>query len=343
MPRPSRENPSAEPASIQEVADRAGVSIATVSRILNNPALVAPATAARVRAAIEELGYRPNRFAQGLMTRRSHVLGILLPDIHGEFYSEMLHGADAEATRRGYHLLISSAASAEVLKNGASALGLVDGLAVMIAQPDKGLWASLRRAGLPLVVLDTDPGEPGVDSIVVDNAGGAAEATRHLLHSVPPGRCFFVGGPAENFDTVQRAAAFRAAVASTGHNPRVDQFAYREYSADWGRHWAAERLRPFLNGGPAGVFAADDEIAYGILDGALELGLRCPRDLRIVGFDDTRLASLIRPRLSTVRIPLLEMGIAAIDLLVRRLEDPAAPAQCRRLPTRLIVRESSMA
>src|ERR1043165_6814420 len=106
--QPAPKPNAARPPSIEDVALAAGVSTATVSRFLNSPKLVATGTADRVMRVIEQLGYRPNRFAQGLMTRRSHTVGIVLPDIHGEFYSELLRGADAEAHRRGYHLLLTT-------------------------------------------------------------------------------------------------------------------------------------------------------------------------------------------------------------------------------------------
>lgn len=347
---PTSRSPARQP-SIDDVAHIAGVSTATVSRFLNTPRLVAAATAVRIESAIAELGYRPNRFAQGLMTKRSHVLGIVLPDIHGEFYSELLRGAFAEARARGYHLLVAGSDmgefSAESIRSGP--FGLIDGLAVMMTEPSPQMWRAARATGLPMVTLDADaPDSSGssVPSILIDNASGAAEAIDHLLASVPADRCWFVGGPADNFDTRHRAAAFSAGLRRKHHEPHTDQFAYGTYSPEWGRVWAAawlkkhaaDRAHPLA---PLAVMAGNDEVALGILDTFAQAGLATPATLRIVGFDDSRLASLLRPGLSSVRIPRAEVGAAAIAALVERLESPDAKVSSRTLPTRLVIRDSS--
>lgn len=349
MPRPApkKHQPQGETGrtaiSIHDVASAAKVSIATVSRVINNPHLVSPRTAARVLEVIRRTGYAPNPFAQGLITRSSRVLGIALPDIHGEFYSELLRGADAEARSLGYHLLVSSetrpAESAPA--NGSLAFGLIDGIAVMITDAASNLLREARSSPLPTVVLDTDLHTKGVDSVVVDNAGGTREGVTHLLASVPASSLYFVGGPAENFDAQQRASAFREAVAASGWKPRADQVSFGDYTSEWGERWAKEHFR--ANGKSVlGVLAGNDEIAIGIMQAAAEAGVRIPDQLRLVGFDDTRLATLIRPRLSTVRVPMADVGAASIRLLVRRIEDSEAEFTCVHLPTSLVVRESSV-
>jgi LacI family transcriptional regulator len=334
------------PASIQDVANSAGVSTATVSRVINNAALVAPETAKRVLKAITDLGYKPNLFAQGLMTRKSHVLGIALPDIHGEFYSELLRGADAEARRLGYHLLVSSEAHSrdEQSRQGSLAFGLIDGLAVMITEPNEALLNEAQGASLPLVVLDADLRGRGFDSVVVDNAVGTRAATRHLLSVKPPfapERCYFVGGPKKNFDTRARAEVFLETLREAGvEQPGPDQTSFGDYSLKWGEQWAAEAHRKGLLRG-AGVLAGNDEIALGVLQTARQLGVAVPSELRIVGFDDTRLSSLVRPSLSTVRVPLTEVGAAAVRALVERIGAPDREARTVQLSTELVVRESS--
>ncbi len=329
-------------ASIEDVAQAAAVSTATVSRVVNSPNLVAPATAARVQRAMAELGYRPNPFAKGLTTHKSNVLGIALPDIHGEFYSEMLRGADAEARRLGYHLLVSSEAriSPEPDVRTSFASGLIDGLAVMITEPDDRLVAEVRKSSVPLVVVDSEAFDGDLDTVIVDSGAGAVEATRHLLESVAADRCHFVGGPKDNFDTIQRARAFEAELTSRSAVPRPDQIAFGAYTMEWGQEWAAQRLKgPGLRG--TGILAGNDEIAYGVMSAVMDAGLGVPGDVRIVGFDDTRLASIVRPRLSTVALPIAELGATAVRLLVDRLAKPQSPTVHVKLPSRLVVRESS--
>ncbi len=329
-------------ASIQDVAQEAKVSIATVSRVLNQPDLVTAETAGRVREAIKQLGYVPNAYAQGLSRRGGKVLGIVLPDIHGEFYSELLRGADGEARRLGFHLLVSSDAHdhGQPTRTENLAFGLIDGLALMMTEPNMELWRETLDAALPTVVLDADINEPGVDSVVVDNAMGTHEAAEHLLAKTPASNCYFVGGPRENFDTSQRAAEFRKALVAAGHAVREEQFAFGDYSVEWGRVWAAQRLKASGLKNSA-VLAGNDEIALGIMQAAQDAGLLVPKDVRIVGFDDTRIATLVRPALSTVRVPLLDIGAAVVRLLVERVGNSEKPATREKLPTKLIIRESS--
>jgi len=353
------------------VAAKAGVSTATVSRVVNTPHLVSPDTAAKVKAVIEQLGYKPNRFAQGLMTRRSKVLGVALPDIYGEFYSELLRGADAEARRLGYHLLIGTepmaastdgngapptnvasgqtASHAQSNHNSAGpinrmglAFGFVDGLAVMITEPNDALWKQALAMELPVVLLDMERDEPGVDCVVVDNAPGTREATLHLLSKVPGERLYFVGGPKENFDTQRRAAAFIETLKTKVSRVRKDQTVYGSYSVEWGYKWATAAIGELnFKAGPAGVLAGNDEIALGILQAAQDSSIKVPEKLKIVGFDDTRVASLVRPTLSTVRIPLAEVGAAAINALASRVADPGRASKAVHLPTHLVIRQSS--
>jgi LacI family transcriptional regulator len=331
-------------ASIQDVASAASVSTATVSRVLNNPTLVAPATAERVHEAIRQLGYKPNLFAQGLMTSKSHVLGIALPDIHGEFYSELLRGADEQAASLGYHLLVSPIHRPNNGRREPSLVfGLIDGLALMVSEPSPDLLDEARRSRLPLVLLDADLPDQQFDSVLVDNASGTTEAIELLIRAVGPARCYFVGGPPENYDTQERARVFRQNLQFHKHTPREDQLAFGRYSVEWGREWAHRRCQqhgPNALRGQA-VLAGNDEIALGIVQGAFDFGVGVPNDLRVIGFDDTRLAQLVRPMLTTVRVPLAEVGASAVRMLARRIEQPDTPPACVRLPTKLITRDSS--
>lgn len=329
--------------SIQDVAALAEVSTATVSRVLNNPGLVSSATAARVHRAVEVLGYRPNAMAKALMTRRTHVLGLAIPEMHGEFYTEVLRGADAEARARGYHLLVSSEAGGA---RGAEwpfahVAGLLDGLAIMLTEPDASLADQARSSAVPVVVLDSQIDLNGFDSVRIDNRVGTREAVEHLLQSTPPERCFFVGGPPGNFDTQERAGEFRRVLRRAGGPLTREQIVYGAYDADTGRRWVAETLRSGSLRGAAAL-AANDEIALGILQAAHAAGLLVPRDLAIVGFDDTRLASVLSPKLSSVRVPRADFGRAAMESLIRRIEEPEASVRETRLPTALVVRESSL-
>ncbi len=329
-------------ASIRDVAKAARVSTATVSRVLNKPGLVAASTAERVQRAIDDLSYQPNIFAQGLMTRKSRLIGVALPDLHGEFYSEILRGADAEARRMGYHLLVSSEVNdGEGGLLSSPAAGLLGGLVVMVTEPNQRLWQEASGSTVPIVVVDQDVHESGVDSVLIDNERGTREAVEHLLERLPAERCFFIGGPATNFDTQQRSKVFTQTIQARGGKVSARSTLYRAYTVEWGEQAAAQLLeREGRN--PIGVLAANDEIAYGVLRAAARAGAKVPQDVRVVGFDDSRLASLMQPRLSSVRVPRQEVGAAAIATIVRRMESPDADVQSTVLPTSLVVRESSL-
>jgi LacI family transcriptional regulator len=323
---------------MQDVARVAAVSTATVSRVLNDPSVVSPETLDRVHKAIKKLGYRPNVFAQGLITRRSQLLGILLPDIHGEFYSELLRGADAEARRLGYHLLVASERGDDPTPLFTSSImGFIAGLAVMITEPNEELWSEAHASGLPLVVIDETLHGSGVDRVLVDNRTGTVEAVEHLLDSVAPDRCYFVGGPKENFDTKARAAAFTETIARRGRRTSGQQVRFGEYSVEWGQR-AGEEIFGKRPQGPIGVLAANDEIAFGLLLAAKDLAVGVPGELSIIGFDDTRLATLVRPQLSSVRVPMADVGAAAVRMIVDRVREPGRPAATTTLSTRLVVR-----
>jgi LacI family transcriptional regulator len=304
-----------------------------VSRVLNNSSRVAPDTAERVQRAIEELGYRPNVFAQGLITRKSRLLGLLLPDIHGEFYSEVLRGADTAARSMGYHVLVSSDGhSGEAAMLSSNIAGMLAGVAVMITEPNAYLIRQAGELELPVVVIDKDVQGERVDRVLVDNRSGVAEAVGALMRTLRPDALFFLGGPESNFDTQDRAAAF---IDATGAGDGRVQFG--QYTVEWGFK-AAQRLLKSRAGRPTGVLAGNDEIALGVLQAAQAMGVDVPGQLQIVGFDDTRIASMVRPQLSAVRVPMADVGEASIRLLVERLASPDAPARTVVLRTALALR-----
>lgn len=335
------ENSRTGSVSIRSVAERAGVSIATVSRVLNTPHQVSSGTAERVRNAIKALDYRPNLFAKGLLTNRSRVIGVSLPDIHGEFYSALMFAMDNRACDLGYHLLVSSNAHREEGKRGNGfALDLVDGMIVMLTERSDVDIEGIGRLDHPTAVIGVD--EPGLDveTIIVDNRSGAREATEHLLAYTPADRCYFVGARAGNIDSDERLAAFTEALLGSGHELREDQVTQNEFSFDTGWQWAESMFEGgSLNN--AAVFAANDEIAIGIANAARDRGVDLPRSLRLVGFDDSRLCSLLRPRLSSVKMPVREIGHAAIEAVIRRIEDPKSAPRHSRLATSFVRRESS--
>ena len=328
--------------SIAAVAREARVSTATVSRVLNSPGVVAEDTARRVQDAIARLDYRPNRFASSLASRRSRVIAVSLPDLHGEFFSQLICSAERHAATLGYDLLISSSTYGP-LSNGeatGSVMDIVDGLVTMVSETDHADLEHLSALPVPAVAIVTDRGRNPAGTVAIDQATGTREAVAHLLEGTPPDRCYFVGGHQGNTDSDARSAAFVRALAAAGHTVRPDQVAHGEFALEWGSEWAAQALKKRRLAGAA-VLAGNDDIAVGVLDAARDAGLRVPEDLRLVGFDDTRLCTMMRPTLSSVAVPIAEAARAAIAALIGQLDRPEEPARPVRLSTALVVRDSS--
>ncbi|MGL4511648.1 MAG: LacI family DNA-binding transcriptional regulator [Lacipirellulaceae bacterium] len=329
-------------ASIEDVARRANVSISTVSRVLNRRNVVNSETAARVEEAIRDLGYRPNVFARGLMLRKSNILGLVLPDLHGEFYSEIIRGANLKTRELGYHLLVSAVTADDdghdVLSTVGTA-GLVDGIIVMVSEMNSRIRTSLASTDMPLVVLDGDVEGVAHDSVVIDQHRGAEAMVRHLVATRPGGRIVFIGGHETNLDTIDRLHAYRKVLADVGRPAGPQDVWHLDYRYQTAFDFAVEHVIDWSRS-RATVFAANDEMAAGVVDAAIAATLRVPEDLRVVGFDDTRIAQLTRPRLTTVHVPMAEMGATAIDLVCKRLADPERESTKVTLKTDLVVRES---
>jgi LacI family transcriptional regulator len=333
--RASREH--AMPVSIADVAKYANVSISTVSRVINRRELVNEKTRARVESAIRELGYRPNAFARGLMLRKSEIVGLVLPDLHGEFYSEIIRGANGQARECGYNLVVSSARDGDdshSLLNAMQQRTLLDGVAVMVSELTDPIQQVLADFRLPFVVLDDEVRGPAHDSVLIDQRHGALAMMRHLVGWRRARRVIFVGGLETNVDTIARFQAYREVLDESGLTFSKDDVFHLDYEYESAYKLASQQ-------GPGHcVFAANDEMAAGIVAAVAAAGLRVPQDLAVVGFDDTRVARMTRPPLTTVRVPMAEMGTKAVELLCQRIADPERPPTRVSLQPQLVVRES---
>lgn len=330
------------PASIADVAKLARVSISTVSRVINRRQVVNEKTRQRVESAILKLGYQPNAFARGLMLKRSEIIGLVLPDLHGEFYSEIIRGANIQAHESGYALVVSSTrdgADSQSLLHTIRQRALLDGVAVMVSELTDRVQVALGELRVPFVVLDDDIAGPPHDSVVIDQKHGALALMRHLVQRGGARRVYFVGGLETNVDTIARRAAWREVLAGAGLPADEGDVYHLDYQYETAYRLAREHVRAWARPGHV-VFAANDEMAAGIVAAANEAGVGVPRDLAVVGFDDTRIARMTRPALTTVRVPMSEMGAKAVELLCQRIADPQRPPERISLQPTLIVRES---
>ena len=326
--------------TIREVARAASVSVATVSRVLNGKGPVREETQRRIRAIVDRLRYSPHGAALSLITRKTNTLGVLLPDVHGEFFSEVIRGIDSCARERGYHLLVSGSHSdrAEIEAVLRATRGRVDGMIVMSPEMDTHALKMNSTDGIPIVLVNGMDERGLFDSVQIDNSGGARAMVNHLI-SLGHRRIAHLAGPAGNRDAVERLRGYRDAMRSlVGRCSRELELAgdFREeagYQA--GRRLLASKNRP------TAVFAANDAMAIGLLACFQESGVRVPQDVAVAGFDDIPIARFATPPLSTVRVPIAELGARATRLLLQALSGPARRARRHEtLSTTLVIRDS---
>lgn len=331
------------PASIEDVAKLANVSISTVSRVINRRELVNAKTRVRVEQAIRELRYRPNAFARGLMLRKSGIVGLVLPDLHGEFYSEIIRGANAQAREMGHNLLLSSALPGDDAQSWLAALGqhaLLDGLAVMVSDTmSADIGPALAELQMPIVVLDGEIDGVTHDTVMIDQRRGALDIMRHLLADGRTKRVIFVGGLQTNIDTQARYQAYCDACGEVGRSPNKADIWFLDYTYESAYRLARQQAGSWSGPGCC-VFAANDEMAAGIIAGVVAEGIAVPEQLGVVGFDDTRVALMTNPLLTTVRVPMSKMGAHAIELLCERIAEPQRTPTTVSLQAELVVRES---
>lgn len=327
-------------ATIRDVAEAASVSIATVSRVLNKKARVSEETARRVWTAAAELDYWPNEAARSLTTNQTHVIGVLLPDLHGEFFSEVIRGIDQAARESRYQILVSSshADHDEVMTAAKSMQGRIDGLIFMAS--DNGLAESVDRiqGRMPLVLINPRRIVKGTASLRIGNFLGAREAVNHLLR-LGHEDIAILKGPAGNIDAEERLRGYRHALAAADR----DLGASREFQGDFlepsGYRAAAEILGSRRR--PTAVFACNDMMAIALISAFGGAGLKVPEDIAVVGFDDVAIARYIHPPLTTVRVEANQLGQRALRRLLAILSGGEAEGAVEEvLPATLVVRES---
>ena len=302
-------------ATIRDVARRAEVSVASVSRVLNRLTNVSEDTRARVAAAIDELGYVPHAGARSLSLARTGAIGVVLPNLHGEFFSEFVRGMDGLATERGYLLLLSnmhaqSGTAEAVLK---AMRGRVDGLIVMAPHLEDQEFATALPRGTPAVLVNTRAEVPGRPAIRLDNAAGARAVAEHFI-AIGRRRIVHISGPVGNIDAEERAEAFRQALdRKPGVESLVVQGDFYEQSGRAAVAALVDSVQKF-----DAIFAGNDMMAIGALEALRERGFKVPDDVAVAGFDDVPLASHLG--LTTVRVRIAELGERAIERLIRKLE-----------------------
>ena len=326
--------------TIKDVARLAGVSVATVSRAMNGHANVTAPTRAHVMGVVARLRFVPSSAARSMITRRTHTIGALLPDLHGEYFSELIRGIDLAARARGLHLLVSSSHgdAAEAAAALRAMNGRVDGLLVMSPHVSADcLWGNVTD-DLPAVLMNTRAVGGNHASFAVDNHGGAYAMLRHLVERGHR-EIAFIAGPESNFEAQQRLRGYRAAIADLLPG-RDEQLLQGDFTQESG--FRAGSQIAALTQRPSAVFASNDMMAIGCLSALNEAGLRVPADIALAGFDDIPISRYVNPPLTTVRTRITELGGLALERLAFEIEASERPAPLHRtLHADLIVRQST--
>lgn len=335
------ETRSASHCTIADVAKRAGVSTATVSRVINRASSVAPETEIRVRAAVAELNYRPQSAAQVLARQKTKTIGLLFPEISGDFFPPLLRGIEAEAREHGYALLVY-ATQGRGDQNTARPLPLgehnTDGVLVFVDSVPIEELTRLNQIGFPVVLVHwSSPEGLNLPCVTIENKEGARKIVDHLIEVHGYRRIAFLAGQEGHEDSYWREIGYRESLAAHGipFNPALVAV------GGFNREQAHAAITKWLGVGLEleAVFAGDDESAIGVLAAFGEAGRRVPEDIAVVGFDDMSISRYLTPPLATVRAPTERVGREAIRQLLRRIGgldvDPLV-----LLPTELVIRRS---
>jgi DNA-binding LacI/PurR family transcriptional regulator len=331
---------STKPPGIDDVARQAGVSISTVSRVINGSAPVSPEIAARVEAAMRQLNYVPRVAARNLATRRTNTIGVLLSEVLGDFFRPLLMGIEAVARENGYEILISLTGVTHPQDDRVRPFGLhnTDGLLIFSGSLTPEGIAQAHATGLPLVLIHQSP-PAGLDipCVTVENKAASRKIVEHLIVAHGRRRIVLLRGPADNEDAHWREMGYREALAT--HGLAVDEQLIG--AGDFERHIAQGTIERLLADGIRfdAIFAGDDEAAVGALATLEARGVRVPDEVAVVGFDDQRLAAILHPPLTTVRAPTEQVGQAAARQLISLIRTGSADP-LTLLPTELIFRRS---
>jgi LacI family transcriptional regulator len=336
---------------VYDVAQRAGVSIASVSRVLAGHDRVRPETTQRVLNAVAELGYVPSGAAQDLAGRRTAVLGLCFPDLVGDqdivnsdamfWYDEVIRGMERAARRSGYALLIAASHESDDVNMVLTVAGRCDGLMVLAATaPLDTLEHVAARGPVLMLAAPRDAGEsPGLlDHLYVANESGMHQMTAHLLDFHRYESLAFVAGPVDSADSRSRLAGFRGALAAHGRTEAEAAVLHGDFTTAGGAAVAAELLKQKQM--PRALVCANDQTAIGAMAALARAGVRVPEDVAVTGFDGLYIGRHLHPALTTVRQPMRELGETAVRLLQQRITKQANAGADIELPVQLELRES---
>jgi len=326
---------------MRDVAQLAGVSVSTVSHVVNNSRAVSDESRQLVLQAMEELGYRPNTLARSLRRRKTNTIGMIVPDSANPFFAEVARAIEDTSFAKNYSVILCNS-EGNLKKQRAYTNVLIDNLVAGILFVAAGisteLVEDLRQRRVPLVVVDREVPGVEVDTVTTHHAQGGRLATQHLI-DLGHRRIACIAGNSELSPSAERVTGYQDALSANGLLVDDDLLLKGDFRYESG--YQATRQLLYLDSPPTAIFACNDLMAVGCISAATELGVHVPDQLSVVGFDNVRLASFTNPPLTTIAQPIFEIGALATKMLLERIDDLEAPARIKTLDTELCVRHSS--
>ncbi|HKW25140.1 MAG TPA: LacI family DNA-binding transcriptional regulator [Terriglobales bacterium] len=330
--------------TMRQIAARARVSVGTVSHVINNTAGVREPVKQRVLEAIERLGYQPSLLARGLRRNQTTIIGVIIPDISNPFFPLVVRGVEDIAYQNSYRLMLcntdNDAQKEQVYFNELRAYRMAGLIVIPSADSRLVPLASGHGGEIPVICLDRCPEGWKGDTVTVDNEGGAYQAIRYLLE-LGHRRIACIAGQLHVTSGVERLKGFKRALREAGITTAPEYIQEGRFDRLSGYEKALMLLQ--FSPRPTAIFAANDLVALGVLAATRELGLRCPEDVSLVGFDDLELASFTNPALTTVAQPAYQMGARAAGLLFERLRGEGIGSQRIVMKATLKARDSTAA
>jgi LacI family transcriptional regulator len=330
------------PVTIYDVAREAGVSMATVSRVVNGNPNVKPLTRKKVLGAIERLGYRPNAVARGLASKKTTTVGVIIPDISSLFFSELARGIEDIATMYKYNIILCN--SDQRLEKELQLINTllekqVDGLLFMGAEIKEDHLQALTSTSVPTVLAATRDADNKLPSVSIDHFQAAYDATKALIERGHQRIAMITGPLADPLGGLMRYEGYKQALADAGIALQEELVASGNLFYESGLSTTKKFLQ--LKEPPTAIFAASDEMAIGAIHAVQDSGLHVPSDIEIIGHDNIRLTEMVRPRLTSVVQPMYDIGAVAMRLLTKYMNNEHVEEHVVLLPHRIEYREST--
>jgi LacI family transcriptional regulator len=332
--------------TLKDIAKLCGVSVATVSLVLNNkPNRISEATKQKILEKAKELHYHPNPMALSLVTRKSKVLGLIIPDVSNLFYTDFIRQVEIEASKFGYTIILGNTdeqGSREYeyvrtfLQRGLAGCILIHS-SIEMDKYDAKIVDLVKQSKLPFILIDRHQKANNIRTLFIDQKLGAYLATTHLLN-LGHTRIGYISGPLDLDLSRMRYDGYRQALEDHGIVFDENLIEFGDWRADGGHH-AGLRL---IAKGVSSIFAANDMMAFGVYQAAFSMALRIPQDLSVIGFDDVSFASVVTPGLTTIHQPMSQVGIDCVGMLVDMIEARKTTETSKQYSPTLIVRGSTL-